>query len=91
MTEGGGVLAAVKKPAETICWKCRNANGNGCAWFKKSAPVRGWVAEKREIDGGGYYVESFLVRECPGFERGKAGRRVTAAPRGRERGGLHRA
>ena len=55
---------------ETLCWKCKNANGNGCDWFKRHLPVRGWAAERNDVvdeESG----ESFRVLACPEFVRGK--------------------
>ena len=71
-TEAIKIITEVNS-TETLCWECRNAHGNGCDWFKRHLPVRGWVAERNDIDDediGG----SFRVFECPEFEKGKAAR-----------------
>ncbi|MCL2461417.1 MAG: hypothetical protein FWF44_02025 [Defluviitaleaceae bacterium] len=70
------VATVLKKRAETICWQCKNANGNGCEWFKEHLPVRGWIAARNDIDGNDSFKVSFRVFECPEFERGKVARRA---------------
>ncbi|MCL2352891.1 MAG: hypothetical protein FWC55_10205 [Firmicutes bacterium] len=61
--------------ADTICWECANANGNGCGWFRRHSPVPGWTAEKSFIGDNEDFGESFRVLRCPEFERGKAARK----------------
>ena len=51
---------------ETICWTCKNTNGNICSWFSEEMkPVDGWTAEFRPTSDGA----SYLVRKCPNYER----------------------
>ena len=49
---------------ETICYKCDNAYGNGCSWFRSYTPVPGWEAIKQK-----YYENdiSYTVIKCPEF------------------------
>jgi len=49
--------------SDTLCWRCRNAKGNGCRWFRFHMPIKGWKAALRCVDGN----ESYRVRECPEF------------------------
>ena len=52
--------------SETLCWTCKNTNQDECSWFEKYAkPVAGWKAIERPING----VESYVVVECPNYER----------------------
>jgi len=69
---------------ETLCWKCANAKANGCSWFTDYTPVAGWNAEPSKIriqrgvkgeQGKFYddYVDSYVVKDCPKFIRGRDG------------------
>lgn len=51
---------------ETLCWTCRNTNGNKCSWFSREMkPVDGWKAkENPTADGMSYFVIS-----CPRYEK----------------------
>lgn len=51
---------------ETLCWRCKNTNGNICSWFSEDMrPVEGWTAEEKPtVDGMSYFVIS-----CPKYER----------------------
>lgn len=59
----------------TICWNCKNACG-GCSWSKEFKPVEGWdatyspVMYARGYDYKREFKESYVVHECPEFERG---------------------
>lgn len=57
-----------KKPMFSICWDCHKATG-GCRWSEDHKPVKGWTAKpiQRDIYGGTY--KSYVVLECPEFER----------------------
>ena len=48
----------------TICWDCKNACG-GCSWSSSLIPVKGWTA----IPTHNCSQSSYLVTECPEFER----------------------
>lgn len=52
----------------SICWDCHKATGK-CSWSEKLKPVKGWKATptQRELYGGIY--KSYIVLECPEFER----------------------
>lgn len=48
----------------TQCWDCAKATG-GCSWSQEYVPVEGWEAiptRKKTFD-------SFLILDCPEFER----------------------
>ena len=50
------------------CWHCRNIST--CEWGKHGEPVKGWDAEKTEINCGNQYIETYDIRDCPKFEEG---------------------
>ena len=53
----------------TLCWDCAKAVGY-CSWSSEFKPVKGWTAEKKEIKvQSGTNVKSYLIYECPLFER----------------------
>lgn len=54
----------------SLCWDCRNATRPMvCSWARDFTPVKGWKATPTRI--GNYCpYESYLVRECPLFQRG---------------------
>ena len=55
--------------AKTICWDCGNALG-GCSWSARLEPVEGWEAEPtQKAQFRGEPLQSFLVKECPRFQR----------------------
>ncbi len=57
-----------ENPAEndTLCWTCKNTNGNVCSWFgEEMEPVRGWTAKLRPTADG----ISYFVVKCPNYER----------------------
>lgn len=62
----------------SLCWDCANACSSGCSWSKSFKPVDGWKADRHDIKiSSGYnggliesYDESYMVYECPQFERG---------------------
>lgn len=57
----------------TLCWDCKNSTNNGCEWSRSFKPVEGWNAVPSAILVGGAndkYTDSYLVLECPKFERG---------------------
>ena len=51
----------------TLCWDCARACG-GCEWSRAvdPEPVPGWTA-RPTVNGNG--TESYLVEDCPLFER----------------------
>ena len=53
----------------TICWDCAKFAGD-CSWSKDFTPVTGWTAvptEKQQFRG--QPLKSYLVTDCPEFER----------------------
>ena len=48
---------------KTLCWKCGNAYGNGCSWFRNYTPVPGWTAIEQKF----IQDVSYTVIECPEF------------------------
>lgn len=62
------------KNETTICWECKRATGF-CSWSEDFTPVEGWRATPTKIkvgraNGRDLFVDSYLVHECPLFERG---------------------
>ena len=54
----------------TKCWDCAKAASHGCTWSASLQPVEGWTAvptEKYLVKG--QKIKSFLVTDCPEFER----------------------
>ena len=49
----------------TLCWDCANATG-GCDWADRLEPVEGWDAIQTKKNSA---LESYLVLNCPLFER----------------------
>lgn len=66
-----------KKQLTTICWRCANADTNGCSWAEKFVPVDGWDAIPRtlRIDRG-RIVQSYIVVDCPLYRRTKRRKRM---------------
>ena len=60
---------------DTICWDCKRATGF-CSWSEKFIPVEGWKATPTKVkivnrqNGENIFTDSFIVHECPLFERG---------------------
>ena len=61
---------------DALCWDCKNAVPGiqkGCPWSREFKPVKGWSAERRDLeinrcrDGR---IESYLVLGCPLFDKG---------------------
>ena len=64
----------------TVCWDCRKACG-GCSWSNHwdHTPVPGWTAVETKVRmNNDVYAQSYIVLECPEFDRDGFG------------GGLHR-
>lgn len=59
----------VKRP--TLCWTCTRPGTGGCSWDKELKPVEGWKAERNDLwtTGKNRYTESYIVEECPLYER----------------------
>ena len=55
-----------KPRPDTLCWDCKNSTTNGCEWAKSFTPVDGWKA----IPSVAGESDSYLVLECPKFEKG---------------------
>ena len=58
----------------TLCWSCKKSTGF-CSWSEDFIPVEGWKAIPTKIKAtssprDNRFIDSFLVRECPLFERG---------------------
>ena len=60
----------VYKSSDTLCWRCAKAATNGCAWSASFKPVYGWTAEETDLKRIGIGGKSYLVIDCPEFERG---------------------
>ena len=58
--------------SQTICWDCANATG-GCRWSSELKPIKGWKAIHVAEDGRYGYGDSYIVQECPEFERDSYG------------------
>ena len=64
------------KPAfpvsDTKCWDCKRATGGSfCPWANWFIPVEGWVATPTNVKmGGNKSQKSYVVHECPIFDRG---------------------
>lgn len=56
----------------SLCWKCKKAtNSNLCKWVDDYTPIEVWIAKRRDIlSHNGKQIESYIVYECPNFERG---------------------
>ena len=59
---------------DTICWSCKNACGN-CSWSRSFKPVKGWKAKKTKLkarrdSGNSKYEESYIVKQCPEYQKG---------------------
>ena len=64
----------------TLCWDCRKAI-DGCCWSDhwQHTPVPGWTAVETLVRmNNDTYARSYIVQQCPEFERDAFG------------GGLHR-
>lgn len=63
------------KNESTICWDCKKATGF-CSWSEDFTPVEGWKATPTRVkisnrqNGEDIFTDSFIVHECPLFERG---------------------
>ena len=55
-----------KMRPDTLCWDCKHSTTNGCSWAKSFTPVDGWKA----IPSVAGESDSYLVLECPKFEKG---------------------
>ena len=49
---------------QTLCWRCDNARGNGCSWFRFYKPIEGWEAIPAVVDDN----ETYTVLSCPEFK-----------------------
>lgn len=56
--------------ASTLCWRCAKSVNNGCSWSARFEPVQGWTAEETVLKRIGIGGKSYLVIDCPEFERG---------------------
>ena len=57
----------------SLCWDCENCTKpNVCSWVRDFTPVDGWRAKKTRL-GGAYPMDSYLVIECPLFNRSSYG------------------
>lgn len=57
---------------DTLCWTCKKATGGGdCPWANHFKPVDGWDATPTYIKTVGKVEPSYIVNECPLFERDK--------------------
>ena len=59
----------------TLCWNCKRATGF-CSWSEDFTPVEGWKAIPTKVKVANSkgrnktFTDSYLVIECPLFERG---------------------
>ena len=58
------------RSCDTLCWRCAKAINNGCSWSERFEPVQGWTAVETGIKMNGIMDKSYLVKDCPEFERG---------------------
>lgn len=64
-----------QRPDDTKCWGCKKATGF-CSWSEKFIPIEGWKATPTKVkisnrwNGEVLFTDSFIVHECPLFERG---------------------
>ena len=55
----------------SLCWDCAKACGR-CSWSNhwEHIPVPGWTAERTKVRmNNNTYADTYLVIECPEFER----------------------
>lgn len=60
----------VYKSSDTLCWRYAKAINNGCSWSASFEPVDGWTAIESNLKRIGIGGTSYLVIDCPEFERG---------------------
>lgn len=53
---------------KSLCWDC--SNFSKCEW-SKGKPIENWVAEKTTFKDCERVVNSYLVKDCPYFEKDK--------------------
>lgn len=71
-----------KHPQETLCWSCQRAvpspdDPTPCPWARRFEPVEGWEARENR--------ESYMVCECPLYQRDKPRRRKARGNQGQRR------
>lgn len=59
---------------QQLCWSCGKACG-GCSWSRCFEPVPGWDATPcrrvyNDAAVGTRYVDSFVIKGCPEYEKG---------------------
>lgn len=66
---------------QTLCWDCRKATG-ACCWSESSgrSHVPGWTAVETKVRmNNDTYAPSYIVVDCPEFERDGIGGGVKRA------------
>lgn len=59
------------KTEQTLCWRCKKSYLGGCDWADDFRPVEGWNATRKDIHSSDHKTfESYVVHDCPKFERG---------------------
>lgn len=55
----------------TLCWDCRHATNPeaACPWSREFIPVEGWKVKPVYYRGNASRYETYIVEECPLFER----------------------
>lgn len=54
---------------DTKCWNCDKAYG-GCTWSAGFVPVDGWTVIRSDVKTGvDQYSESYIVLDCPQYEK----------------------
>lgn len=61
-------MSSLEGAKSSLCWKCAKSTNSGCSWSMAFVPVEGWTAV-RDIIHHNYRSESYMVVECPEFER----------------------
>lgn len=54
--------------SDSICWDCEKCGG-GCSWSHDLTPVEGWKTKEDYTLFHGQREESYIVKECPLFEK----------------------
>ena len=60
------------KIKDTLCWDCKKATGDSdCPWANDFESVDGWDATPTYVKTMGRIEQSYIVNDCPLFERDK--------------------
>ena len=58
-----------KHKGGSICWECKKICGK-CSWSRNFTPVPGWRAEPVKRRYQGKMEGTYIVQDCPEYERG---------------------